>query len=330
MEPTYQCQKCHYSLQPGALICPNCGTPAPGVSVFEPEQPQVSSPESYKPGKSKRFWLGLFVIVGGSLCGCLALVMGFLTFTGELSKSSNLIQSKPITPSAVSPQISQPQSLKSTSTIEAAVFPPAQKETPTENSSMSNATQYFDDFSNLSSGWENSSLDSFTMGYFQKGNYAIKINVPMKMTFAIPPYPFKKPVENIIFSVKAQGSGGNGFYGVMCHYQDKYNFYRISFSGDKFAVDKMVKGQLTELTQPFWKKLIAYTPAADGYMTIQMACTDGRIQLLVNDIGQVIINNEDLDHGDVTLFAAAGDKKNADGVYEQAFFDDFSAELPQP
>jgi hypothetical protein len=47
----------------------------------------------------------------------------------------------------------------------------------------------------------------------------------------------------------------------------------------------------------------------------------------VNDVGQEIITDTDLDQGDALLFAASGIKKDSSGVYEQAFFDDFSAEL---
>ena len=36
----------------------------------------------------------------------------------------------------------------------------------------------------------------------------------------------------------------------------------------------------------------------DGYVTITLACEEGRIQLLIDDIGQEIITDTDLNEGD--------------------------------
>ena len=335
------CQKCHQPLEPGAVICPNCGAPAPGVYFFEPPQPPASSVPS-KSGRGVRFWLGLAGIIGGSLCGCLALVMGVLYLTGGLSQTPTLSQSNPpTTPLQITQSPSKVPSITITSPVEVPAVPPAQEvtttevptatptpsETPSQNPVTSNATQYFDDFSNINGGWQDVAEESYSIGYFQGGRYAIALRVPQQMAMAFPPYPFTKPIKNLAVSVKVQGEGGNGFYGVLCHYQDQSNYYRASFSGDQYAVDKVVNGQWTQLTSPFWKPILAYQPDADGYITITLACTDGRIQLLVNDMGQEIITDTDLNQGDALLFAASGTKSNSSGVYEQAFFDDFSAEL---
>jgi hypothetical protein len=330
MESTNHCQKCHQLLERGAVICSNCGAPAPGVYFFDPPQPPVSSGPSNS-GRGVRFWLGLAGIIGGSLCGCLALVLGFLFLSREGSKTPTLSQSNPSNQQVAPAPITQPPSevpaITITAPTEVPTVPPTQEATPTTGPANNNVTQYFDDFSNINGAWQNVFEDSLIMGYFQKGNYAITLRAPQKMAVAFPPYPFTKPINNMIVSVKAKGDGEDGFYGVLCHYQDQYNYYRASFSGDQYAVDKMVNGQSTELTSPFWKKIVAYQPDADGYLTITLACTDGRVQILVNDVGQDIITDMDLDQGDALLFAASGDTINADGIYEQAFFDDFSAEL---
>jgi hypothetical protein len=187
---------------------------------------------------------------------------------------------------------------------------PLAKVTPTPKP-KNDATHFFDDFSNFNGPWENVFKDNYSIGYFQKGNYAIALRVPLKMAMAFPPYKFKKPIKNMLIGFKAQGEGDGGSYGLLCHYQDKYNYYRVSFSG----------------SQPYWKDILDYETDEDGYIHIQVACTDGRIQVLVNDMGQVIISDEDLNQGDALLFAASGDQKNEDGTYEAAYFDDFSAEI---
>ena len=338
------CEKCHQALAPEAVLCPNCGAPAPGVYFFEPSQPPVPSRASNS-GRGARFWIGLAGIIGGSLCGCLALVMGISFFASGGMSTPGL--SQPNQPAAPLQTTQQPSETMTPPTTASPAAPPALEatptpmdmpadiptdtpmpsETPSSNPVNSSATQYFDDFSNINGGWMNVFEDNYSMEYFQGGKYAIALRVPQLMAMAFPPYPFTKPIKNIAVSVKAQGEGGNGFYGVLCHYQDQSNYYRASFSGDQYAVDKMVNGQLTPLTSPFWKPILAYQPDADGYISITLICADGRIQLLVNDMGQEIITDTDLDQGDALLFAASGDTTNADGVYEQAFFDDFSAEL---
>jgi len=349
MESTHHCQQCNQKMALGAVICPNCGAPAPGVYIFQPAQPPVpSAPSSSR--RSGRFWLGIAGIIGGGLCSCLALVLGFLTLTGGLPGTPAVSQSNPSSQEAAPLQITEPPSegpsLTLTSPTEVTAAVPVQSETPAEipaapprqtetetpstNPVGSNLTQFIDDFSNINGPWETVTIDTYTSGYFQHGNYAISLNVPQKMAIVLPPYPFAKPVKNIIVSVKTKGDGGNGFYGMLCHYQDHDNYYRASISGDQYAVDKIVNGQRTELTSPYWKKILDYHPNADGYITLSLACLDGRVQLVVDEVGQEMITTEDLDWGDVMLFAASGTQKNADGIYEQGFFDDFSAELPQP
>jgi hypothetical protein len=327
MESTTHCQKCQQPLAPGVLVCPNCGTPAPGVFFFEPSQaPAPSGPATSK--RDARFKLGLAGIIGGSLCGCLALVLGFVYLSGGGSKTSPPAQVPAVPPAQeVTPNvITTATSTQEATLTEVPAAPALLGETPVYPVD-GGTTKYFDDFSNINGPWKNTSDDSYSMGYFQKGNYSIALRVPQKMAVAFPPYPFTKPIKNIIVSVKAKGNGQDGFYGLLCHFQDKDNYYRVSFTGDQYAVDKRVNGQLTELTSPFWKKIIAYQPDSDGYITIILACTDGRVQLVVDDIGQEIITTTDLDQGDALLFAASGTEKDDSGVYEQAFFDDFSAEL---
>ena len=36
----------------------------------------------------------------------------------------------------------------------------------------------------------------------------------------------KDPMYDMLLSVRAKGEGGNGFYGLLCHYKDDNNYYR--------------------------------------------------------------------------------------------------------
>ncbi len=190
-----------------------------------------------------------------------------------------------------------------------------------------NPPRYLDDFSDPASGWKMVVEDTYTMDYLPDGTYRITLTVADKMAVAFPPYPFSKPA-GLIIGVRAGSAGANGAFGVMCQLQDQSNYYRVSFRGSQYGVDKVIQGQLVELTEPYWKDLIAYEPAPDGMLTITLACLDGRIQLLVNDVGQEIISDSDLTSGDAAIFVAAGSQPDANGVYMEAIFDDFSAEVP--
>ena len=340
------CQKCGSMLPAAALVCPRCGAPAPGTFFFSPD-PTVPLPAPAGAGRSARFWIGLAAIIGGSLCSCLALVMIVVYAMNGLKPSQSVaavvdqpsetpsIEQPTTLPPAEDPAIEATEiTLPTEEPLPAPSVTPDQP-TPTETPppvppADAGATRYFDDFSNINGPWKQVFNTDYSMGYFQHGNYAITLNIPQKMAFSIPPYSFTRPVKNLIIKVKVTGDGGNGFYGLLCHFIDANNYYRVSFSDTQFAVDKFVEGKRSELTQPYWKPIIAYQPAADGYMNVILACTEGRIQLLVNDVGQVIVSDQDLSEGDAALFAASGDKKSATAVYEEAFFDDFSAELPAP
>jgi hypothetical protein len=340
------CHKCGAKLPAATPVCPRCGTPAPGTFFFSSD-PAVPAPAPNKVGRGTRFWIGLAAIIGGSMCSCLALVMVvFYAMNGlKPTQSVSAVVDQPsATPALVESidvQTAEEPTIEITQitppTAEPLPAPSATPElpTPTETSltvppSSAGATQYFDDFSNINGPWTQVNTADYTMGYFQHGNYAIVLNIPQKMAVSMPPYSFTRPVKNLIIKAKVSGDGGNGFYGLLCHFKDAKNYYRVGFSGAQFAVDKIVDGQRSELTQPFWKPIIAYKPEADGYMNVTLACTEGRIQLLVNDVGQVIVSDEDLTEGDAVLFVASGDKKGETAVYEEAFFDDFSAELPAP
>jgi hypothetical protein len=291
---------------------------------------EFTSPAPMRKSRGRRFWIGLILLIGGGMCACGFLVVGLFSLGGGGSQQPSQSQSLYAGP------ISEAQPAVAISATPATADQPAQLEQPSQTpaavtqpaAAANGANVFSDDFSNLNGGWADKSDDNYRMGYFQQGNYAMSVRVPNKMAIAFPPYPFSKPIQGVTVQVKAKSSdGGDGYFGVVCHFVDKNNYYRVSFTNTQFAVNKLINGQYSELTTPYWAPLIGYTPEADGYLRITTVCADGRIQVVVNDVGQSLISDSDLSEGDVLLFAASGSQKNDDGLYEQAFFDDFSAQL---
>ena len=338
------CQKCGKPFPGGVLICPNCGAPKPGAYLFAPENGGGSA----KSGRGLRFWFGLVLLVGGSLASCISLgTMAAYLLGGGQGTGSSAAQNEPAFTQTI-PAASQTIAGAPTASLTATLPPPTLTVTstppvlpsltptiaaPTQTTSpasLDNAksASYSDDFEDVESGWERDYGEGYNLDYAPEGNYRIELSIPDKMAVSVPPYPFEHPMYNMVVSVRAKGEGGNGFYGLLCHLQDGKSYYRAGITNGYYTIHKVINNQLTPLTDPVWKEIISYEPDADGYVTMTLACEDGRIQLLIDDIGQEIITDTDLNEGDGAIFVWAGNQPDIEGVYMRGYFDDFSAELP--
>ena len=328
------CQKCGKPIPGGAMICPNCGAPKPGAYLFTPENGEQSA----KGGRGLRFWFGLALLIGGSLTSCTSLGAMAVYLLGGLSGEADtaalneptavltsptvmIIQptSPPASPTASMPTVTQ-------TPVPTQTAQPTMTLTPTAPANMLPAS-YSDDFEDVESGWERQVGEGFTLDYAADGNYLIELSTPDKMAVSVPPYPFEHPMNNMIVSVRAKGEGGNGFYGLLCHLQDGKSYYRAGIVNGFYTIHKVINNQLTQLTDPPWKPIIVYEPDPDGYVTMTLACEDGRIQLLIDNIGQEIITDTDLNEGDGAIFVWAGNQPDDEGVFMRGYFDDFSVEL---
>ena len=343
------CQKCGKPLPGTALVCPSCGTPKPGAYFFTPESGGDEAGRK-KSGRGLRFWFGLVLLIGGSLAACVSLAAMAITLLGMVQGTGSSVALDELTATQTLPAATQtipvisPTVLTATltptlATITSTSIPPgivtmtptlAQPTQTTTPVSLANAepATYSDDFEDVESGWERNLGEGYNLDYAPEGNYRIELSIPDKMAVSVPPYPFEHPMYNMVVSVRAKGEGGNGFYGLLCHLQDGKSYYRAGISNGFYTIHKVINNQLTQLTDPAWKEIISYQPDADGYVTITLACLDGRIQLLIDDFGQEIITDTDLNEGDGAIFVWAGNQSDSEGVYMRGYFDNFSAELP--
>ena len=330
------CQKCGKPLPSGAIICPNCSAPKPGAYLFTPENGEGSAPG----GRGLRFWFGLALLIGGSLTSCISLASMAVYLLGGFQGTGSSVALNEPTASQAIPSASlvsmtatmQPPTVTVTYTSQVMPSQTATLAAPTQTAtpiSLVNAVpaSYSDDFEDVESGWTRDYDDRYNLDYAPEGNYRIELSIPDNMAVSVPPYPFEHPMYNMIVSVRAKGEGGNGFYGLLCHLQDDKSYYRAGISNGFYTIHKVINKQLTQLTDPPWKPIIEYEPDADGYVTMTLACEDGRIQLLIDDIGQEIITDTDLNEGDGAIFVWAGNQPDDEGVYMRGYFDDFSVEL---
>jgi len=315
-----RCARCSTPLPPDAMFCPNCNEPAPG-SVLSTPSPLPPKSARSNASRGFLFWL---LLLGAILMGLCA--SGLLGATAYSAVTGQNIAPAHLPLHNVYPIQKQ---------VTLAVTPTPISESPSQvvtqpQQTDSISTQFEDDFSNVNSGWPDQEQDEFAAHYSQKLNYLIRVKVPESQVWAIPPYHFAKPVKNVIVKVRVKKDEGSGSAGILCRFTDNNNFYRVGINGSQFTVNKKVNGKITYLTQPDFKDIIAYTPNSDGYLDLTVACIDGRIQVLINDVGQVNITDDDLASGDAALFVYGNDSKNAGGFYDEAYFKNFSAEVPQP
>ncbi len=186
---------------------------------------------------------------------------------------------------------------------------------PTQTSQL-----FFDDFSEVKSGWDRFSGEIGTTDYKNK-TYQISINEPNTDLFANPYKLFK----DTIIEVKAARKSGpvNNSYGVICRFQDEKNFYSAQVSSDGYAgIFRMKDGVYKLLGQD---TMIAVPSILGGSAvnTIHFECIGRSLALAVN--GDPVDAREDksFENGDVGLIA---------GAFEEAgviiAFDDFSVTQP--
>lgn len=289
--------------------------------------PNLSLPPGQPAAKRSRlFYAGLAGIIAGGIC-CLLGAVALILYAVMGHKAAPAAVGLP----ANNPTASAPPAVSTSLPVNTPTntFPPENTPTLTLQSTGGNATEFTDDFSNTNGRWYVGSTDNYDASYFQ-GSYTLGVKKAKYFFVSLLPDPFPDPVKNIILTVRAKNApGGPGEVGVVCEYQDIDNFYLSAVRGDQFYIGKMVKGTWTYLTSPEMQPLIAYTPAQDGYLTIGMSCINSFIVLDVNGVGQAHVTDDAFSAGDIGLYVWGGDQLAQTGYYARAFFDDFSARLPQ-
>lgn len=339
MEPSpIYCQKCGKPLSNDTLFCGSCGQPVPGVSFFTP--PEGAATARPKPARGPRFWFGVISLIGGSLTSCGSLVALAAYLIGGFPGLGGTAAAFEPTPTQIIPTLtvafqtatfepsSTPMSTASRTVEVPATFTPGPPSSTPKPQAAARSGSYADDFENVESGWTRLYEDTYNLDYAPDGNYRIELKMPDRMVASEPPLKLEGPFYNMILSVRAKGEVGNGYYGLLCHYQDETNYYRAGIANGYYTISKLVNGSLTYLVDPPWKPILLYEPDDDGYVKLTLACEDGRIQLLIDDVGQEIITDTDLNQGNAALFVSAGNQPNSEGVYMRGYFDDFSVEIP--
>lgn len=158
---------------------------------------------------------------------------------------------------------------------------------------------YQDDFSDNTSGWEEVSNVYELKGYSTSG-YMISINQPDSRTISTTGLSFSNTLTDVNVQ-KITGSRTSQF-GLVCRFQDKYNYYSFIISSDGYAaIVRYVDGQGKLLGSEQMIRAEGIN-LDDGSNSVSAACVDHNLRLVVNNDTIVRAKDDTFKNGDIGFF----------------------------
>jgi hypothetical protein len=179
---------------------------------------------------------------------------------------------------------------------------------------------FFDDFSNIKSGWDRFSGEIGSTDYKNK-TYQISVNEANTDLFSNPYKIFK----NIIIEVNAVRVSGpdNNSYGAICRFQNEKNFYAAEISSDGYAGIFLMKEGVYKLLGHDKMIPVPAIMGGSSMNSIHFECIGSSLALAVNGSPVDAREDKSFENGDVGLIA---------GTFEEAgvviAFDDFKVVQP--
>ena len=166
-----------------------------------------------------------------------------------------------------------------------------------------------DDFSNPDSGWPVYEKPAGKTAYYD-GYYQLEILVanaqltaPLPSDFRIPP-----DVQITVEAEAIQGQpAGNDYFGIICRYQDPYNYYFLVISQDGYyGIGKMKAGSAALLHAA--QMLPVEAILQEGKNLLQAACAGSSLALSINGVLVGSVQDAEWGSGGIGLLAASGDR----------------------
>lgn len=244
---------------------------ASGVSGVSAKPKALAKP---KP-KFSWAWIATSLIIAGMVCA--------IAFAGIWLVSNFL---------APAPETTTLEGDPPTSVIEGDL----EAETPTETN---NNEFFFDDFSDPSSGWWDYEGDEGLMRY-SSGSFNIQVEKPNWYLINTPGY----YIEDANIEVEAYKSGGpdDNLIGLICRYQDSFNFYFFVIgSSGYYGIGKVLDGEPVLISN----QENAFSSAINQGRTsnkLGADCIENKLTLYVNNTKIIEIVDDEFGAGDVGLF----------------------------
>jgi hypothetical protein len=179
---------------------------------------------------------------------------------------------------------------------------------------------FIDDFGQPDSGWDRREDDGSITDY-EGGFYRIYIDKPSLFYWSNPNLEF----TDVSLEVEASKSSGpdNNFFGLLCRYQDQYNFYMLAISSDGFySIRKYQEGSFSYLGAEQWQFSEAIHQGKTTNV-IRADCIGDTLTLYTNGIKLAEASDNTFQVGDVGLTAASLEMAGTN-----ILFDNFVAKKP--
>jgi len=323
-------------------VRPAAPTPPAAYHPAQYSQPATYRPAQAQPAKRRKTGLIIGLVVGGVALCCVVLAV-ILVVTGAFVLPTAKVQ-QPVTIEEPVEIIPQEMAVEDTAAVEdvaptevADVSPtetpikepepsatlkateaPTREPAPTQKPLNPVASEAQENFSrnllDFSAGWDFVETDIYRTDLNQDGSWIIALKQPESLVAFIPPDRGAVNAEKIAFvtitfKVRAADAATAGPYGVMCSLQDENNYYAVEILNDQYGIGKMVGGNFTPMTDPYWQKSQFIGDSDEnGYIEMSVTCDGYSVGLMINGLGEtfpVFDEEENFISGSAALFGAA-------------------------
>ena len=178
---------------------------------------------------------------------------------------------------------------------------------------------FYDDYSDINSGWVTKNIDMGTTGY-ASGTYRIIVTNPYSMISAKPPIRLPNDVR-IEVDAQPVDTPRNSFLGIACRYKDKDTYYVLIITNNGYAAIGKIENGVLSLFHGFIP--ISDINQENSHNHLRADCIGNKLTLYVN--GKFALTEVDdlFSEGSVGLIAG-----NTGEVGIEAIFDNFYVYIP--
>lgn len=169
-----------------------------------------------------------------------------------------------------------------------------------------------DDFTDPSSGWEVIN-NAYELKGCSTGGYMISVN----QTYSRAVSTTNLNYSNVVISVETQKITGarDTQFGLVCRFQDKFNFYAFTVSADGYAGIVRVVDGVAELLGSDQFLRVEGIKMDDGINALVAKCENDTLQLVVNGETVISANDDSINNGDAGLFVETFETADAAVVF---------------
>jgi len=169
-----------------------------------------------------------------------------------------------------------------------------------------------DDFTDPSSGWEVIN-NAYELKGYSSGGYMISVNQTDSRAVSTTNLNY----SNVVISVETQKITGarDTQFGLVCRFQDKFNFYAFTVSADGYAGIVRVVDGIAELLGSDQFLRVEGIKMDDGINALLATCENDTLELVVNGETVISANDDTIHNGDAGLFVETFETADAAVVF---------------